>query len=119
MMNDNLAKRTNGALALIFVLAFSAPVTAEFFQSSDVQAMEIAPELVFANPIHLTTVPECKGDLNHDGRVTFADIDPFVQFLHYHNAVDFWRADTSDDGFVDDRDIDAFVALLGLPPQCR
>jgi hypothetical protein len=61
-----------------------------------------------------------KGDLNCDGAVDFADIDPFV--LAVSNASGYAQAypfcdrvngDTNNNGVVDFADIDAFVALLG------
>lgn len=60
------------------------------------------------------------GDLNCDGRVDFADIDPFVTALAgqavYEAAYPGCRyanGDCDGDGGVDFADIDPFVALLG------
>lgn len=60
-----------------------------------------------------------RGDLNCDGHVTFADINPFVLALQgyerYHAAYpncDWMRADCNNDGAVDAIDIGPFVRLL-------
>ena len=60
------------------------------------------------------------GDVNLDNRVTFADIDPFVETLSGHLAYvtahpdGYWfTADCNQDGNVTFADIDPFVALLG------
>jgi len=60
------------------------------------------------------------GDLNCDGMVTLADIDPFVLALSGQAAYNaewpdcYWRnADCNLDGDVTSADIDAFVELLG------
>lgn len=60
-----------------------------------------------------------RGDMNCDGAVTFADIDPFVQALggpaSYYNAWPgcvYENADINRDGRVDFKDIDPFVAVL-------
>jgi len=60
------------------------------------------------------------GDLNCDGSVTFADIDPFVLALSGQAAYEsqypgcrWLNADCNADGDVTFADIDAFVALLG------
>jgi len=66
------------------------------------------------------TVTACPGDMNCDGRVTFADIDPFVLALtswgvylqHYPNC-DIMLADINRDGYVTFADIDPFVAVIG------
>lgn len=66
-------------------------------------------------------VPMKVGDMNCDGVLNFADIDPFVlamsnrkayQALHNCN---YWLADINGDGAVDFADIDAFVAALTGP----
>jgi hypothetical protein len=60
------------------------------------------------------------GDLNCDGVVSFADIDPFVAALGGESAYAaafpgcrWLNADCNGDGQVNFADIDAFVALLG------
>ncbi len=60
------------------------------------------------------------GDVNGDGRVTFADIDPFVEALNgkiafYANRPNsYWyTADTNLNNDVTYADIDPFVALIG------
>ena len=60
------------------------------------------------------------GDMNCDGAVNFADIDPFVLALSspnaYHAAFpncNILNADCNGDGVVNFADIDPFVALLG------
>lgn len=64
---------------------------------------------------------ECKGDFDKDGQVTFDDIDPFLKFMKIHNHEQFWTANVNDDDFVDQRDIDGFVALVTgqAQPVCR
>jgi hypothetical protein len=60
------------------------------------------------------------GDLNCDGVVTAADIDPFVLALtggrnayeHSYPACEFDRADCNYDGSVSPADIDSFVQIL-------
>jgi len=66
----------------------------------------------------------CAGDTNCDGRVTFADIDPFVQALagesawHVaHPSCPWLNADCNQDGRVMFSDIDPFVARIGT--TCR
>jgi hypothetical protein len=58
--------------------------------------------------------------MNCDGRVTFADIDPFVAALagcsawRQHRCPCPWlNADCSHDGNVTFADIDPFVAVIG------
>jgi len=60
-----------------------------------------------------------RGDLNCDGQVDRADVDPFVLALtdpaRYHSTFpdcDINNADVNGDGRVDNFDIDAFVKLL-------
>ena len=61
------------------------------------------------------------GDVNNDGVVTFADIDPFVaaigtaeaQFQTQHPTWSWLAADCNHDGRITFADIDPFVALLG------
>ena len=60
----------------------------------------------------------CKGDMNCDGRVTFADIDPFVAALSGESAWKRWpcpwiNADCNSSGTVTFADIDPFVAVIG------
>jgi len=62
----------------------------------------------------------CPGDVNCDGRVTFADIDPFVEALGGQSAWNVNHAncpwlngDCNGSGTVTFADIDLFVALLG------
>jgi len=64
----------------------------------------------------------CKGDMNCDGRVTFADIDPFVAALSGESAWTRWpcpwiNADCNNSGTVTFADIDPFVAVIGT--TCR
>lgn len=60
----------------------------------------------------------CKGDINADNRVNFADIDPFRMVLDYPQFIKsyhpdiFWRADINSDGQVNSYDVNPFVALL-------
>jgi len=67
--------------------------------------------------------PKYPGDMNCDGSIDFADIDPFVLALSgpeaYYAQFDFcnWLdGDCNGDGLVDFADIDAFVALLFTSP---
>ena len=61
------------------------------------------------------------GDVNNDGMVTFADIDPFVaaigttetDFQTQHPTWSWLAADCNQDGRVTFADIDPFVALIG------
>ncbi len=61
------------------------------------------------------------GDVNGDGMVTFADIDPFVaaigtteaQFQAQHPTWSWLAADCNQDGHITFADIDPFVALIG------
>jgi hypothetical protein len=60
----------------------------------------------------------CPGDMNCDERITFADIDLFVQALAGEPAWAHWpcpwrNGDCNGDGAVTRADIDPFVALLG------
>ena len=60
------------------------------------------------------------GDVNNDGRVTFADIDPFVaalgitaaQFQSRYPTWSWLAADCNQDGRITFADIDPFVAIL-------
>ncbi len=61
------------------------------------------------------------GDVNNDGEVTFADIDPFVaaigttetQFRIQYPTWVWIAADCNQDGMITFADIDPFVALIG------
>jgi len=54
------------------------------------------------------------GDMNGDGRVTFADIDPFVAALSpTATLAQRCAADANRNGYVTFADIDPFVALIG------
>jgi hypothetical protein len=60
----------------------------------------------------------CKGDMNCDGRVTFADIDPFVAALSGESVWTHWpcpwyNANCNADTVVTFADIDPFVAVIG------
>jgi hypothetical protein len=62
----------------------------------------------------------CPGDMNCDGRVTFADIDPFVEALagesawnQHHPGCPWLNADCNSSGTVTFADIDPFVARIG------
>jgi hypothetical protein len=60
----------------------------------------------------------CPGDMNCDGRVNFADIDPFVAALSGQSAWTHWpcpwlNADCNGDTYVTFADIDPFVAVIG------
>ncbi len=61
--------------------------------------------------------PLCAGDMNCDGRVTFGDIDLFVQALSGESAwphtCPWLNADCNHDGRVTFGDIDPFVARIG------
>ncbi len=56
--------------------------------------------------------PDLAGDMNCDGVVDFADIDPFVAILTGALPCNFYNADVNGDGVVDFGDINPFVALL-------
>ncbi len=65
-----------------------------------------------------TFCPPCPGDMNWDGRITFADIDWFVAALAGESSWTHWpyqwrAADCDLDGWVTFADIDPFVALIG------
>ncbi len=62
----------------------------------------------------------CAGDMNCDKRVTFADIDPFVEalagesaWIHHHPDCPWLNADCNHDKHVNFADIDPFVAVIG------
>ncbi len=56
--------------------------------------------------------PDLPGDMNCDGQVDFADINPFVAILAGATPCNFYNADVNGDGRVDFGDISPFVALL-------
>jgi hypothetical protein len=64
-------------------------------------------------------VPDiCPGDMNCDGRVTFADIDLFVEALAgesawTHALCPWLNVDCNGDTYVTFADIDPFVAVIG------
>ena len=66
------------------------------------------------------TPPGCRGDMNCDGRIDFADIDPFVAVLSGGTCCDATNhnCDVNGDGSVDFGDIDPFVALLSEGATC-
>ena len=62
----------------------------------------------------------CPGDTNCDGRVTFADIDPFVlalggpaAYYEQHPNCPWLNADCNASDTVTFADIDPFVAVIG------
>lgn len=66
----------------------------------------------------------CPGDLNCDGSIDFADINPFVQYLTYYSS---WlqvypncppqNGDANGDGFYPSfQDINSFIGLLVESP---
>jgi formylglycine-generating enzyme required for sulfatase activity len=66
----------------------------------------------------------CPGDTNCDGRVTFGDIDPFVEALggqsawnQHHPTCPWLNADCNHSGTVTFADIDPFVAVIGTTCQ--
>ena len=77
------------------------------------------PDLSFA--LYGVQGPQpCSGDTNCDGRVTFADIDPFVEALSgesawnlHHPTCPWLNADCNHSGTVTFADIDPFVAVIG------
>lgn len=70
----------------------------------------------------------CKGDINLDGSISFADIDPFVALMNKNWSGNLtereellrWVSDLNNDGATDWRDIDPFVAVLDgtVSPTC-
>jgi formylmethanofuran dehydrogenase subunit C len=70
----------------------------------------------------------CRGDMNNDGDVGFADINPFVLALSNPSGYDLefaglggsrdWHGDVNCDGDFGFNDINPFVALIGDPPEC-
>jgi hypothetical protein len=70
------------------------------------------------------TGPASTGDLNCDGVISYADINPFVLALSSQTAYEgqypgcrWMNADINGDGAVSYADINPFVQLLGNPPQ--
>lgn len=63
--------------------------------------------------LSVTYLPPLPGDANCDGSVTDADVLPMVDaLLAQYFDCDIRRADTNSDGFVDGRDISAFLTTL-------
>ncbi len=62
----------------------------------------------------------CRGDMNCDGLIDFADIDPFVAVLSGGPCCDGagYDCDVNGDGTVNFADIDPFVALLSSGATC-
>lgn len=68
----------------------------------------------------IVILPTIIGDVNGDGNVSFADINPFVYalsngeipFVIHLPTENFWAADVNQDGLVDFGDINPFIALL-------
>ena len=76
---------------------------------SDVPLVSVAPD-VFVVVNSVSVVPVLRGDVNLDGAVTFADIQPFIARLSagvYQN-----EADVDQNAAVDFGDIPAFIAVL-------
>jgi 6-phosphogluconolactonase len=80
------------------------------------------PEGISPEAIAVWAPPQLLGDLNCDGLVTAADIDPFVLVLTNPDAYeaqypdcDLLLADINGDGSVSAADIDGFVLLLVAP----
>jgi hypothetical protein len=75
----------------------------------DVEVWALAP----------VTMPGDIGDMNCDGEITFADINPFVAVLtdpesygESFSSCNIYLADINQDGVVDFADINGFVALV-------
>ena len=104
-------------------LADYIPLTSEVqirFSASDTPNNSIDEAAVDAvRIIDVTCSLGHPGDLNCDGVVDYADIDPFVEALSCVGGVNWpydcpWtNADCNGDGEVNYDDIDAFVALIG------
>lgn len=79
------------------------------------------PGAEFASPVlYDLTVSHGMGDVNCDGVVSYADINPFTQavsnpsaYTAAHPRCDIMLADCYTDGVISYADINAFVALLG------
>jgi hypothetical protein len=63
--------------------------------------------------------PVCTGDMNCDGVINFADINPLVAILSGGSPCNFANADCNGDGKIDFKDINAFVALLSSGATCQ
>jgi hypothetical protein len=61
----------------------------------------------------------CRGDLNCDGRIDFADINPFVAALSGSTPCNEYNADVNGDGEVNFNDINPFVLLLTGGASCQ
>jgi 1,4-alpha-glucan branching enzyme len=57
-------------------------------------------------------IPDLVGDLNCDGVVDFADINPFVSVMLGGTPCTFYNADINGDGMISFADINPFVDLL-------
>jgi len=68
------------------------------------------PTTVFADPSGENSL----GDVNQDGVVNFADIDPFINVLISGGFQE--EADANQDGVVNFSDIPAFIAALIANP---
>ncbi|MBU0760873.1 MAG: hypothetical protein KJ858_04230 [Nanoarchaeota archaeon] len=65
-------------------------------------------------------IPDCKGDINGDGIVSFLDITPFTTFVYSEDYS--WNADYDNNDDVDMADLNAFANALMHPetkPECR
>jgi hypothetical protein len=91
---------------LIFAVAGRHPGTNELFYCQQHFYLQVTSTVL--------------GDLNCDGLLTAADIDPFVialtsgqqQFEQFFPLCNFFNADTNEDGVVTAADIDPFVVAL-------
>ncbi len=120
---------------LVLSGSFAAPSTAGVYRFSPANA--VANTLVTVNvppnfsPVeHATTnvtgatitftvgAATCRGDMNCDGLVNFADIDAFVAILSGGTPCNAYNADVNGDGHIDFGDIDPFVALLSSGATC-
>lgn len=57
------------------------------------------------------------GDMNGDGRVDSFDIEGFSNFLKDKNWKQYCNADINRDFFVDEKDVNEFVKLIGSEPK--
>jgi hypothetical protein len=110
--DDTAAIFTMPTLAQI-PLGSSGPITAAALTGYDL-ALPLSAVFLGSGPAL------CRGDMNCDGRVTFADIDPFVEALsgesawnQHHPACPWLNADCNNSGTVTFADIDPFVAVIG------
>lgn len=60
----------------------------------------------------------CRGDMNCDHEINFADIDPFVAILGGETPCNPYNADVNGDGQINFADIDPFVELLTSGATC-